>query len=155
LLQLVQSYLLKDILAYEDTRQSDKIVKLLRLTAYQCGAEVSNFSFPALCIFAQVKQWLSYILTFYILISTVVPCSLFDHCEDEAYTTQSSPAGNKKDCNNCSPFSVCSSHCGFTINTGNLPLAPAMFYSSPVYGEYSCAPQSKYCPGFFQPPRRA
>ncbi|GAA4737682.1 ATP-binding protein [Flavisolibacter ginsenosidimutans] len=41
LLQLVQSYLLKDILAFEGIRQSDKIVKLLRLIAYQCGAEVS------------------------------------------------------------------------------------------------------------------
>lgn len=41
LLQLVQSYLLKDILAYEGIRQSDKIVKLLRLIAYQCGGEVS------------------------------------------------------------------------------------------------------------------
>jgi uncharacterized protein len=39
--QLVQSYLLKDILAYEGIRQSDKIVKLLRLIAYQCGSEVS------------------------------------------------------------------------------------------------------------------
>lgn len=41
LLQLVQSYLLKDILAFDGIRQSDKIVKLLRLIAYQCGAEVS------------------------------------------------------------------------------------------------------------------
>ena len=41
LLQLVQSYLLKDILAYEGIRHSDKIVRLLRLIAYQCGAEVS------------------------------------------------------------------------------------------------------------------
>lgn len=39
--QLVQSYLLKDILAYEGIRQSDKIVKLLRLIAYQVGSEVS------------------------------------------------------------------------------------------------------------------
>lgn len=39
--QLVQSYLLKDILAYEGIRHSDKIVKLLRLIAFQCGAEVS------------------------------------------------------------------------------------------------------------------
>ncbi len=39
--QLIQSYLLKDILAFEGIRQSDKIVKLLRLIAFQCGAEVS------------------------------------------------------------------------------------------------------------------
>ena len=41
LLQLVQSYPLKDTLAYEGIRQSDKIVKLLRLIAFQCGSEVS------------------------------------------------------------------------------------------------------------------
>ena len=41
LLQLVQSYLLKDILAYEGIRHSLKLVKLLRLIAFQCGAEVS------------------------------------------------------------------------------------------------------------------
>lgn len=39
--QLIQSYLLKDILSYKGIRQSDKIVKLLRLVAYQAGAEVS------------------------------------------------------------------------------------------------------------------
>jgi uncharacterized protein len=39
--QLVQSYLLKDILAFEGIRQSDKIIRLLRLIAYQVGSEVS------------------------------------------------------------------------------------------------------------------
>jgi len=38
---LVQSYLLKDILAYEGIRHSDKIVKILRLIAHQVGCEVS------------------------------------------------------------------------------------------------------------------
>ena len=41
LLQLVQSYLLKDILSFEGIRQADKIVRLLRLIAYQVGSEVS------------------------------------------------------------------------------------------------------------------
>lgn len=39
--ELVQSYLLKDILAFEGIRQADKIVKLLRLIAFQSGSEVS------------------------------------------------------------------------------------------------------------------
>ena len=39
--QLIQSYLLKDILAFEGIRQSDKIIRLLRLIAYQVGGEVS------------------------------------------------------------------------------------------------------------------
>ena len=39
--QLIQSYLLKDILAYSGIRLSDKILSLLRLIAYQSGSEVS------------------------------------------------------------------------------------------------------------------
>lgn len=39
--QLIQSYLLKDILAFEGIRQSDKVIRLLRLIAYQVGSEVS------------------------------------------------------------------------------------------------------------------
>ena len=42
LTQLVQSYLLKDILAFERIRQADKIVRLLRLIAYQICGEVST-----------------------------------------------------------------------------------------------------------------
>jgi predicted AAA+ superfamily ATPase len=38
---LVQSYLLKDVLAYDNIRHSDKIINLLRLIAYQAGSEVS------------------------------------------------------------------------------------------------------------------
>ena len=39
--ELIQSYLLKDILAFSGIRHADKIVSLLRLIAYQVGAEVS------------------------------------------------------------------------------------------------------------------
>ena len=39
--EIVNSYLLKDILAFENIRNSDKILKLLRLIALQVGSEVS------------------------------------------------------------------------------------------------------------------
>jgi uncharacterized protein len=39
--EMVSSYLLKDILAYEDIRNSQKIFNLLRLIAFQVGSEVS------------------------------------------------------------------------------------------------------------------
>jgi predicted AAA+ superfamily ATPase len=39
--QLIQSYLLKDILAYSGIRLSDRILSLLRLIAHQVGSEVS------------------------------------------------------------------------------------------------------------------
>lgn len=38
---LVQSYLLKDIFMYRGLRNSDKILQLLKLLAFQCGQEVS------------------------------------------------------------------------------------------------------------------
>jgi predicted AAA+ superfamily ATPase len=39
--ELINSYLLKDILAYEGIRNSDKMLSLLRLIAFQTGREVS------------------------------------------------------------------------------------------------------------------
>lgn len=39
--EIVNSYLLKDILAYENIRNSDKILNLLRLIAFQVGGEIS------------------------------------------------------------------------------------------------------------------
>lgn len=39
--EMVNSYLLKDVLAYDNIRNSDKILKLLRLIAFQIGSEVS------------------------------------------------------------------------------------------------------------------
>jgi len=38
---IVNDYLLKDILAFENIRNSDKILNLLRLIAFQIGGEVS------------------------------------------------------------------------------------------------------------------
>ena len=39
--ELVNSYLLKDILAFENIQNADKILRLLRLIAFQVGSEVS------------------------------------------------------------------------------------------------------------------
>lgn len=39
--EVINSYLLKDILAFENIRNSDKIISLLRLIAFQIGGEVS------------------------------------------------------------------------------------------------------------------
>lgn len=38
---LISSYLLKDILEFDLVRNSDKILQLLRLIAYQVGGEIS------------------------------------------------------------------------------------------------------------------
>ena len=40
--EIINSYLLKDILSFDNIRNSSKIFNLLRLVAYQLGSEVSN-----------------------------------------------------------------------------------------------------------------
>jgi hypothetical protein len=53
-----------------------------------------------------VKKWIAFILSLYVLMSTVVPCTLFDNCEDEK-TEQAAGADHKNECgDNCPPFSI-------------------------------------------------
>ncbi|MFL5789348.1 MAG: DUF6660 family protein [Flavisolibacter sp.] len=46
-------------------------------------------------------------LSFYILFNGVVPCSVFDNCQE--YSELRTSSDHKKNCNKCSPFSICSS----------------------------------------------
>jgi hypothetical protein len=101
-----------------------------------------------------MKKWISYLLAFYILFSAIVPCSIFDNCEDEHQTQQSSKPLPVKDCNNCSPFSICASAHGFIINFEALTLEPAAFYNSSSYSEYYLSTKSEYFFTHFQPPRK-
>ena len=60
-------------------------------------------------IFVQVK-FISFILSFYILALTIVPCCLYDNCpEDKAKTEQTSnhKTGDDDGCGSCSPFFSC------------------------------------------------
>ncbi|MFN2439754.1 MAG: DUF6660 family protein [Chitinophagaceae bacterium] len=96
---------------------------------------------------------LAYILSFYILFSAVVPCSIIDNCEEEEDREQTSNSNHKKDCNNCSPFSICSYASGFILNGVNITLEPVVFHNSPTYSEYYFSSKSEYYPNLFQPPR--
>ncbi len=100
-----------------------------------------------------VKKGIAYILAIYILLSAVVPCSIIDNCEEEEHTEQTSNSEHEKDCNNCSPFSICSSASGFTLTAANTSLEPVEFHNSPTYSEYCFSSKSEYYPSLFQPPR--
>ena len=100
-----------------------------------------------------VKKWIAYILSFSILFCVVVPCSIFDNCEEKEHTEQTSGSDHKKDCNDCSPFSICSSAPGFTFCAVATSLEPVVFYNSPVYSEYCISSPSAYYSSLFQPPR--
>ena len=99
-----------------------------------------------------LKTVITYILSLYILFSAVVPCSVFDNCEDQTHTEQSSNSDHRKDCNNCSPFSICSSASGFTFNNENTSLEPVVFHNSPSYNDYYFSSKSEYYSSLFQPP---
>ncbi|MES1216794.1 MAG: DUF6660 family protein [Bacteroidota bacterium] len=100
-----------------------------------------------------MKRWIVYILSFYILFSAVVPCSIFDKCEKDQYKEQSSNKQPKKDCDDCSPFSFCSQTHGFTVNTINTSIGLLEFNTSPIYSNYYFSFLPGYHSSFFQPPR--
>ena len=97
---------------------------------------------------------LAYILSFYILLSAVVPCSLFDNCESEDHTEQGSGSFPVNGCNHCSPFSTCAAGHGFTINLVNISFELLKGNTSLSYGEYCFSAKPGYLFLYFQPPRQ-
>jgi len=100
-----------------------------------------------------VKKWIAYLLFLYILLCAVVPCSLLDECEAQDNVPQTSQSTSKKDCNGCSPFSVCAEACGFTMDTENISIAPIALYQSSSYCDYCFTLKSTHFFAHFQPPR--
>jgi len=115
--------------------------------SFRCS--VIPFSLPL----RRMKKWIAYILSFYILFSAVVPCSIFDKCEDDQHIEQTSNKEQRKDCNNCSPFSFCSSTHGFTQSTINTSIETVQFNTLPTYSDYHFSSISEYHSSLFQPPR--
>jgi hypothetical protein len=115
-----------------------------------CGLFTAWYGLP---IFALVKKWIAYILCLYIMFSAVVPCSIFDKCEEIRHTEQASKSFPVKDCNNCSPFSVCAAAHGFTITHENFSIETFAFNSPLFYNEYDFSSKPGYYFSHFQPPR--
>jgi hypothetical protein len=104
-----------------------------------------------------LKKFIAYILSFYILLSAVVPCSFFDTCEEEQdHPEQTSRPFRLTDCDNCSPFSICASAHGFVVNHQRVSLKmPIAFIEKPSYTNYHMVLKAGYQAAFFQPPKVA
>ena len=109
------------------------------------------FSFNYLYLI--VKRWFTYILLFYLLFTTLVPCSIFDRCEDGQQATQTAGRESKKDCSNCSPFCVCSPAYCFTYNQINPSIEPLTIQTLLTYGDRYVSSKTDYYFDFFRPPR--
>jgi hypothetical protein len=102
-----------------------------------------------------LKKWITYISFLYIVVSALIPCSFFDKCEEESYIEQTSGSDHENDCNDCSPFSACSSASGFPIDNEITSLDTLFFYTSQCYNEFHSSSKSEYYQSLFQPPRVA
>jgi len=100
-----------------------------------------------------MKKWIAFILSLYLLFSAIVPCSIFDNCEQNENTQQTSDTDHKKDCGGCPPFSICSATHGFTINSRTPLMEPIQFYPTSSYSQFYSSFKSEYYSSYFQPPR--
>ncbi|MFT3935031.1 MAG: hypothetical protein QM726_15500 [Chitinophagaceae bacterium] len=101
-----------------------------------------------------MKKCIALIMSVYMLLSTVVPCVVFDGCdEDVQYASQSSNKESKKDCDACSPFCICSPAHNFTSNITSTTVLPVEFHNEIAYNYYLLSPITEYHSTLFQPPR--
>jgi hypothetical protein len=94
-----------------------------------------------------------YILAFYLILLSIVPCCLFDDCRDYKTEHTSHNESGNKDCGNCSPFFNCEGCATATIacQPGSFELSP--LHVASVYSLYieETLPGVDY--DFWQPPK--
>jgi hypothetical protein len=99
-----------------------------------------------------VKQ-IAYILSFYLILLSVVPCCAFDDCPDDK--TEQSAEHNKgdEDCGTCSPFFSCQGCATTAISTQHLSLDIPKIESAAVYATYLLPSLPSAAIEFWQPPK--
>lgn len=108
---------------------------------------------PVYLSLPRMKKCSGYILFLYVLFCTVVPCTMIDNCDSKGCTEQTSRKDTNKDCNNCSPFSICSSYHGFTTGTVATTIDPIFPQNTSVFRDYYFSFKPAYYSSHFQPPR--
>jgi hypothetical protein len=100
-----------------------------------------------------------FILAFYLILLSVVPCCVFDSCPDDkmtlrAGTEQSSDQETSdEDCSSCSPFFSCQDCATATVDFQPANLDIASLQDSPVYTSYLQTSLPKVDYDFWQPPK--
>jgi hypothetical protein len=96
-----------------------------------------------------------YILAFYLILLSVVPCCSFDSCPDDKVATEQADQheSGDKDCGACSPFFNCEGCAPATINVNTSSFAILSPEVKRVYTGFipSFIPNVHY--DFWQPPR--
>lgn len=98
-------------------------------------------------------KFVSYILAFYLILLSVVPCCSFDECKEEITEVAADHEDEPKDCGNCSPFFSCEGCATATISFLPAQFGIAPLIISAVYPEFfqGSLPDIDY--DFWQPPK--
>jgi hypothetical protein len=93
-----------------------------------------------------------YILAFYLVLLSAVPCCAIDNCPDDP-TEINSAQGEEEDCGTCSPFFSCEGCAAATIAFEAGTLGIPAIKVSPVYAAYLQITLPHVVYDFWQPPR--
>ena len=100
-------------------------------------------------------KFLGYILAFYIILLSAVPCCSFDNCSEDKIEQSSNHEQGDDDCGNCSPFFTCEGCGGFVFTAEPFNFQSTSSFQGKVFTGYveSIVPDIHY--EFWQPPRIA
>ena len=97
-----------------------------------------------------------FILAFYIMLLSAVPCCAFDNCPDEKATTAQTgqhESGDDDNCGSCSPFFNCATCASVTIDLQQASAEPATTTLKKTYSDFIQPIIAKVHYDFWQPPR--
>jgi hypothetical protein len=98
-------------------------------------------------------KWPGYILSFYLILLSVMPCCAFDDCPDDKTELAASHENGDDDCGNCSPFFSCEGCATATISFEPAAFEMMPLENSPVYTSYIQSPLPSVDYDFWQPPK--
>jgi hypothetical protein len=94
-----------------------------------------------------------YILAFYLILLTAVPCCAVDNCPDDKIAQTEQHENGDDDCGSCSPFFSCEGCSGASVAYQPVQFEFICYLSSPNYTSYQEMSLSEVQLKFWQPPK--
>jgi hypothetical protein len=99
-------------------------------------------------------KWAGYILSFYLLLLTAVPCCQFDDCsEDQSSAQTPQHPREEKQSGSCSPFFSCQGCASIIISSEPVCATAIFFPEKPAYSQFVSPFIETVHFDFWQPPQ--
>lgn len=109
-----------------------------------------QLTFPDYICHVKVFAW---IMAFYLLLLSAVPCCAFDDCPDDKTEQTASHENGDDDCGNCSPFFSCEGCAVTGFVYPMLSFEQIISEAAPVFGTYTSRLLHQTHGDFWQPPK--